>query len=305
MSRTARNSTEADIEALEKVCERLVGFGADVSLEWVDGYITALLSSRRAILPSEWLPAMLGDAFERAFADPVEVEQAMAALMGRWNVVASQLDPASLVDDPEGLRLAPLMLSYDDAARAEVVDSGHMTAEEANELLHTGALWAEGFSEAIDAFAEDWPDPDMDTDEGRWYDDCLSRVLALMLPPADLAEHAKTYYPGETLERDQLVDEACYAAQDLRLYWLDHGPKPETRRVEATPGRNDPCPCGSGKKYKKCHGAAGAANDPGSAVDSPDTPDAAGAADAAGATAAAAAASPAEPAANAGDLPQA
>ncbi|NNM29548.1 MAG: preprotein translocase subunit SecA, partial [Akkermansiaceae bacterium] len=24
-----------------------------------------------------------------------------------------------------------------------------------------------------------------------------------------------------------------------------------------TPGRNDPCPCGSGKKYKKCHGASG------------------------------------------------
>ncbi|MFZ3139321.1 MAG: SEC-C metal-binding domain-containing protein [Polaromonas sp.] len=24
---------------------------------------------------------------------------------------------------------------------------------------------------------------------------------------------------------------------------------------EATPGRNDPCPCGSGKKYKKCCGA--------------------------------------------------
>ncbi|MER2236841.1 MAG: SEC-C metal-binding domain-containing protein, partial [Psychrobacillus sp.] len=22
-----------------------------------------------------------------------------------------------------------------------------------------------------------------------------------------------------------------------------------------TVGRNDPCPCGSGKKYKKCHGA--------------------------------------------------
>ncbi|TFG62800.1 MAG: hypothetical protein E4H28_07235, partial [Gemmatimonadales bacterium] len=21
-------------------------------------------------------------------------------------------------------------------------------------------------------------------------------------------------------------------------------------------GRNDPCPCGSGKKYKKCHGSA-------------------------------------------------
>ncbi len=28
--------------------------------------------------------------------------------------------------------------------------------------------------------------------------------------------------------------------------------KPKT--VEKTPGRNDPCPCGSGKKYKKCCG---------------------------------------------------
>ncbi|MEQ1796234.1 MAG: SEC-C metal-binding domain-containing protein [Nitrospira sp.] len=25
-------------------------------------------------------------------------------------------------------------------------------------------------------------------------------------------------------------------------------------RVEDKVGRNDPCPCGSGKKYKKCHG---------------------------------------------------
>ena len=24
--------------------------------------------------------------------------------------------------------------------------------------------------------------------------------------------------------------------------------------VKDEPGRNDPCPCGSGKKYKKCHG---------------------------------------------------
>ena len=27
-------------------------------------------------------------------------------------------------------------------------------------------------------------------------------------------------------------------------------------RDEPKVGRNDPCPCGSGKKYKKCHGAA-------------------------------------------------
>ncbi|HAN78623.1 MAG TPA: hypothetical protein DCQ31_13100, partial [Bacteroidales bacterium] len=26
------------------------------------------------------------------------------------------------------------------------------------------------------------------------------------------------------------------------------------RREEPKIGRNDPCPCGSGKKYKSCHG---------------------------------------------------
>jgi uncharacterized protein YecA (UPF0149 family) len=36
----------------------------------------------------------------------------------------------------------------------------------------------------------------------------------------------------------------------------------ETEKVKplagaAQPGRNDPCPCGSGKKYKKCCGAKG------------------------------------------------
>ncbi|MBL7931821.1 MAG: SEC-C domain-containing protein [Bacteroidia bacterium] len=31
-------------------------------------------------------------------------------------------------------------------------------------------------------------------------------------------------------------------------------PKPQPIRAEAKIGRNDPCPCGSGKKYKNCHG---------------------------------------------------
>jgi len=31
--------------------------------------------------------------------------------------------------------------------------------------------------------------------------------------------------------------------------------KPSTMKRDAPKvGRNDPCPCGSGKKYKKCHG---------------------------------------------------
>ena len=43
---------------------------------------------------------------------------------------------------------------------------------------------------------------------------------------------------------------------------LSHGAENLGCRARATPakregekiGRNDPCPCGSGKKYKRCHG---------------------------------------------------
>ena len=42
---------------------------------------------------------------------------------------------------------------------------------------------------------------------------------------------------------------------DGAWYYLDGrvGAAPATRAV--VPGRNDPCPCGSGMKYKRCHGA--------------------------------------------------
>ena len=45
--------------------------------------------------------------------------------------------------------------------------------------------------------------------------------------------------------------------QDGRWYYVDGDvPKPQTLRHDAPRvGRNDPCPCGSGKKYKKCCGA--------------------------------------------------
>jgi preprotein translocase subunit SecA len=36
----------------------------------------------------------------------------------------------------------------------------------------------------------------------------------------------------------------------------DDAPVKTVKREEPKVGRNDPCPCGSGKKYKKCHGAA-------------------------------------------------
>lgn len=45
-----------------------------------------------------------------------------------------------------------------------------------------------------------------------------------------------------------------YAANERDMYDERQGPKPTPAVAEPKIGRNDPCPCGSGKKYKQCHG---------------------------------------------------
>ncbi len=50
-------------------------------------------------------------------------------------------------------------------------------------------------------------------------------------------------------------ERSAFRFEDGRWYCVggEINPKPEQRRVEKV-GRNDPCPCGSGKKFKKCCG---------------------------------------------------
>ena len=44
---------------------------------------------------------------------------------------------------------------------------------------------------------------------------------------------------------------------EWRFVTGDELKNPTVRYEAPRPGRNDPCPCGSGKKYKNCHGSAG------------------------------------------------
>jgi SEC-C motif domain protein len=47
-----------------------------------------------------------------------------------------------------------------------------------------------------------------------------------------------------------------FRKQDGRWYYLDGKARAEPARKKAAEvGPNQPCPCGSGRKYKKCHGA--------------------------------------------------
>jgi preprotein translocase subunit SecA len=64
------------------------------------------------------------------------------------------------------------------------------------------------------------------------------------LEAARAAAAAGRPIPGADPEADGAFEEEYAAAVPV-----------QTRTVEEKVGRNDPCPCGSGKKYKRCHGA--------------------------------------------------
>lgn len=235
-----RQSTDAELDALQTVCERLGGFDDCLSLEWVDGYLAALASGPSVPALGAALPVMFGDTWTRTFGDPQDETGARAALAARWRVLLSQLDPESLLDDLDALRLAPLVLLPEDA--------------EAAGAWRVGEDWGRGFMAAVDEPAWGWHEGaarDAEDLQGA-----LTAIRALSWDDAELDAYIAEHAPGKTPTRDDLVDDACYAVQDLRLWWIDHAPRTAPRRVDALPGRNDPCPCGSGRKFKKCHGAA-------------------------------------------------
>jgi preprotein translocase subunit SecA len=66
----------------------------------------------------------------------------------------------------------------------------------------------------------------------------------------------------EPVTEEQMLEQRVRQQRSAPRIELSAPPKVEGQRPqpavnrEAKVGRNDPCPCGSGKKYKKCHGAA-------------------------------------------------
>jgi uncharacterized protein len=124
------------------------------------------------------------------------------------------------------------------------------------------ADWAEGFLQAIMLRMDAWDRLLKSKRDGQ----LLIPILALCgdqngesllgLPPEDedrIMEEAAEFVP------------ACVTA--IAAYWREKGPKQISMAlIDGTPlqpsyasskvGRNDPCPCGSGKKFKKCCGKA-------------------------------------------------
>jgi uncharacterized protein len=105
--------------------------------------------------------------------------------------------------------------------------------------------WCEGYLRGVELARDDW------SAGGEEMADLLAPIYAFT---------TKTKWRGHDLSDDEreIARQAIVPnVRKIHAYWLarraDHAPVTQpVRRSMPRVGRNDPCPCGSGRKYKKC-----------------------------------------------------
>lgn len=225
--------------------------------EFCEGVLAALVCCRRPIPQDEYLPMLLGggEADSLApFADAAQRERFLGLWQRRWLEVATALDAEveTLEDDaayqPEVMDVRGAMLALPEAERAAYGDEP---------LPSFAQVWALGFMFVVENWPEEWAAP-RDKEAAEWLDASLQAIVAMTEDDTDeptIAPFGDDTPPSVSVARLNAFGDAIWAVYDLRELWRSIGPRVETVRKEATPGRNDLCYCGSGKKYKKCHGA--------------------------------------------------
>jgi uncharacterized protein len=183
----------------------------------VRGYLTAVASAPMLVRPGEWFQDVLGEA---GFADLKDANRIFDLLTRLYNDIISRLDA--------GRPVAP----------------GPATTDE------EVAAWCTGYLQLAQS-------------DSRWTAD--ETGVELIIPVASLATGADLDQPDDgtpdlPMSADQRAQyrsglDGCVRAIDL--YWGARRPPPPAEPVvRAAPkvGRNELCACGSGKKYKRCHG---------------------------------------------------
>jgi uncharacterized protein len=239
-----------DFDALDDTLDLLRETNEEIpQWEFCEGFLCALVCMRRDVPPDEYWPVLLGDGFR-----PMEHMEFVLRWRRRWAEIAAALDaPVEALEDertyhPEALDARGAIL----ALPADQRVAGDMEGMPAY-----AQVWAVGFMYAVETWPEDWQPP-RDAAAAEMLDAALEDIVALT--EGDTGEPAISMFsedgpPSVSNERLDTVAQAIWAVYELRQLWRSMGPRIDPVRKEATPGRNDPCPCGSGKKYKKCHGA--------------------------------------------------
>ncbi|OQW57648.1 MAG: hypothetical protein A4S17_12500 [Proteobacteria bacterium HN_bin10] len=220
---------DPDLDVIEAFLESGDAPEDAASLSELDGILTAVAIGPELIPPSEWLEVVWGEG-SPSFDSAAQAERVLTAIMARYNEIIRTLE-----SEPE--LFVPIL--YED-------ENGCLDA--------TG--WACGFMAGVGLRADAW-DPFL---RSRRHGEFLAPILALLpeapdlfgdMPVADLAE----------LQSDAIEFlPACVVYAHAHWRRKRRGQAGVVQNVElplrVKVGRNEVCPCGSGKKFKKCCGAA-------------------------------------------------
>ena len=262
----AADATWMDVEAFDELDAILDDLRSryDETPQWefCEGFMAAVICSRRPIAADEYLSVLLGlpaegeapDADSGSFASDAQRERFLALWMQRWNEVITALDAEvnTLEDDhcyhPEVMDIRGGVADMPPEDQASFKDE---------DLPAFAQVWALGFMFAVESWPDEWLAP-RDKDAAKWLDDALQSILTMTEDDTgtpEVSPLSEEGTPSTSIARLNAFGEAIWAVYDLRELWKTMGVRIETVRKVATPGRNDPCSCGSGKKYKKCCGA--------------------------------------------------
>lgn len=208
-----------------------------MTLDMLDGYLTAIVIGPRNLQPSEWLPGVWGPEAEDApqFGTREQAQHILDLILRHYNGIIW-----SLQGDADAFEPVFDTVTYPDDPREHI----------------EGEPWALGFMQGVALCQQDWQ-PLFDESQGRE----LLRPLHLLGAEKVLPEEeALTRWPDQ---REKLAKQIPMSISAIYRYWLPYRKAVHERELaktiqRATPkiGRNDSCPCGSGKKFKKCCGAA-------------------------------------------------
>lgn len=228
--------------ALEKFMERPGQPEGTLTYREMQGFLFTVVCAPEMVVPSEWLPRIFGEG-EPSFNTSKEAEAVMGGLMALFNEFAPRPDgPRARLPKDCAFRKDPLENLEPDAPIAQ---------------------WCRGFNLGHAWLQEVW-DACLPEELEADFDVMLIALSFFGSREAAEALAAGLAGSGHTLEslatemREMFPNTlASYSSIGQSLFKDSMAAGTEARAPAAAtpgPGRNDPCPCGSGRKYKKCCG---------------------------------------------------
>ena len=231
--------TDAELDELDTLLTQTPEPAEPLDAIMLDGYLCGVLVQPRIVPIEEWLPPIfdLETGTLPEGVDPVWLARCRSLIERRHAALN-----AALVDDGW---FDPLVVDLD---RSAPVSEYEPQVSEASRALMP---WVAGFHWAQERF------PGLLELDDDGVQLALSRLYRHL--PAETDEDKEII---ATLDRehpladiDAGIEDLVHAVYDLWDQTSEARYKVETvRRDEPKVGRNDPCPCGSGKKFKQCHG---------------------------------------------------